>query len=122
MKMANQTHLPEISHYITSYDPEGKSTFFEAPNPPLVQQTNAFLRADYVYSTVGSVTGPVLTDLDDYKNNENVRRTPPYVVFPLAGGSTAIVACVSFFRRFQVLRAFHYCSYPFLVFLKRILV
>jgi len=94
--MANQTHLPEISHYITSYDPEGKSTFLAAPNPPLVQQSNPFLRVDYVYSTVGSATGPVLTDLEDYKNNEEIRKTPPYVMFPLAGGSAAVVACVSF--------------------------
>jgi len=84
--MANQTHLPEISHYITSYDPEGKSTFLAAPNPPLVQQSNPFLRVDYVYSTVGSATGPVLTDLEDYKNNEEIRKTPPYVMFPLAVG------------------------------------
>jgi hypothetical protein len=94
--MANQTYLPEISHYITSYDPEGKSTFLAAPNPPLVQQSNPLLRVDYVYSTLSSATGPVLKDLVDYKNNEDVRRTPPYVMFPLAGGSAAVVACVSF--------------------------
>ncbi|KUJ19386.1 uncharacterized protein LY89DRAFT_780332 [Mollisia scopiformis] len=90
--MANQTRLPEISHYITSYDPSGKSTFLAAPNPPLVQMNDPSMRVDYIYSTVGSATGPVLTDLVDYKNNQDVRNTTPHIMFPLAGGSSAVVA------------------------------
>ncbi|PKK43191.1 hypothetical protein CI102_14059 [Trichoderma harzianum] len=90
--MANQSIIPEISHFITSYDPQGKSTFLAAPNPPLVQQSNDSLRVEYIYSTVASPNGPVLTDMDDYRKNEDVRREHPYVMFPLAGGSAAMVA------------------------------
>lgn len=111
--MANQTPLPEISHYITSYDPMGESTFLAAPNPPLVQQSSDSMRVDYIYSTVGSPTGPVLTE--DYKNNESVRSTHPYVLFPLAGGSAAVVATVSFIV-FETLPSCHCYSYQFLVF------
>lgn len=94
--MANQSIIPEISHFITSYDPQGKSTFLVAPSPPLVQQSNDSLRVDYIYSTVASPNGPVLTGMDDYRKNEDVRREHPYVMFPLAGGSAAMVASVRF--------------------------
>lgn len=94
--MANQSIIPEISHFITSYDPQGKSAFLAAPNPPLVQQSSDSLRVDYIYSTVASPNGPVLTDMDDYSKNEDVRREHPYVMFPLAGGSAAMVASVRF--------------------------
>ena len=96
IKMANPSNLPEISHYITSYDPEGKSTFLTAPNPPLVQQEAPSMRVDYIYSTPASTNGPTLKDLVDYKHNEEVRKTHPHVLFPLAGGSSVVVASVSF--------------------------
>lgn len=96
LEMAQQTQLPEVSHYITSFDPTREDTFLEAPNPPLVQQSNESMRVDYIYSTVGSATGPVLTDLADYKNNQAVRSTHPHVMFSLAGGSAVVIATVSF--------------------------
>ncbi|KAL9473847.1 hypothetical protein ACSS6W_008227 [Trichoderma asperelloides] len=89
--MATPPDLGSVSHYITSYDPKAKSTFLAAPNPPLVQQSDTSLRVDYIYSTIPSATGPVLTDQDDYMKHQDERAAHPYVLFPLAGGSAASV-------------------------------
>lgn len=88
--------MPEISYFITLYDPQGKSTFLVAPNPLLVQQGDDSLRVDYIYSTAPSLNEPVLTDMDDYRKNEDIRKKHLYVMFPLTGGSAAIVASVRF--------------------------
>jgi hypothetical protein len=34
--------------------------------------------------------------MDDYRKNEDIRKEHPYVMFPLAGGSAAMVAIVRF--------------------------
>lgn len=94
-EMATPPDLGSVSHYITSCDPKGKSTFLAAPNPPLVQQSDTSLRVDYIYSTIPSATGPVLTDQDDYMKHQDERAAHPYVLFPLAGGSAASVTTVS---------------------------
>ncbi|KAH8798528.1 hypothetical protein F5884DRAFT_715354 [Xylogone sp. PMI_703] len=88
--MATPIVFPEVSHHITSYEGEGKSTFLRAHNPPPVQRRGANSRIDYVYSTSGSASGPILAGQADYKQHQAVAATYPHAMFPAAGGSTAI--------------------------------
>ena len=87
--------LPEISHYITTVDSAGKSTYLDAPNPPPVYRRRPNSRVDYIYSALGSATGPVLTDKADYKEHQRVAATPPHILFPVEGASAACVVTVS---------------------------
>ena len=86
--------LPEISHYITTNDSAGKSTYLDAPNPPPIYSRCLNYRVDYIYSALGSATGPVLTDRADYKEHQQVSTTPPHILFPVEGASAACVVTV----------------------------
>jgi hypothetical protein len=87
--------FPQISHYITSYDPEGKSTYLDAPDPPRVFPSGPTSRVDYIYSAVGSATGPLLKDDIDCKAHQHVMAGPQPILFPVEGSSDACVVAVS---------------------------
>lgn len=91
-----QSMLPNISHYITSYNPDGKSVYLDAANPPPPYSKDNHHRIDYVYSLSPSTTGPVLKDGVDYEEHQIVAATPPHILFPTAGASAAVVVTVSF--------------------------
>lgn len=93
--MAAPNVLPEIAHYITTLDPEGKSTYINATNPPPACFATPSSRLDYVYSASGSAADPILKDDADYKEHQVVLGTTPQTIFPLAGSSSAIVMTIS---------------------------
>jgi hypothetical protein len=90
-----KSNLPIISHYVTSYNPEGRSVYLDAGNPPAPYSEDENHRIDYVYSLSASMTGPALEDEVDYKEHRAVAATPPHILFPTAGASAAVVVTVS---------------------------
>lgn len=86
--------LPSISHYITSYNPEGTSVYLDVANPPPPYSKDENHRIDYIYSLSASPTGPTLKDDVDYKEHQTVAAQPPHILFPTAGASAAVVVTV----------------------------
>jgi hypothetical protein len=85
------TSFPTISHYVTTTNPDGTSSFHDSPNPPPSFFPNHAFRVDYIYSSQPSATGPPFAENEDLKNHLEVAAHPPYIMFPTAGGSAAAV-------------------------------
>lgn len=91
-----ESAIPNISHFVTSYNPEGKSVYLDTTNPPPPYSEDENHRIDYIYSLSASATGPVLKGDVDYKEHQTVAATPPHILFPTAGASAAVVVTVRF--------------------------
>ena len=85
------TSFPTISHYVTATNPDGTSSFHDSPNPPPSVFPNPAFRVDYIYSSPPSATGPSFAENSDLKNHLDVAAHSPYIMFPTAGGSAAVV-------------------------------